>query len=72
MKTYHRLVRRRVEAALQLRMSGRPPTFLDRRGISPDMDDPFDDAPVEIIDLATGPFERQFAQPRSPGRSRRR
>jgi hypothetical protein len=67
-KTFLRLRRPRLEAALRLRLRpGQPPPSLDRRSREPD---PFDDAPVEIIDLATGPFTRRF--PDLAERSRRR
>jgi hypothetical protein len=53
MKVYRRLVRRRVEGALRLRLkdTGRP---------EPIEDDPLEHVPVEVIDLETGPFEARF------------
>jgi hypothetical protein len=71
MKTYLRLRRPRLEAALRLSVR-QAPLGLDRRGfVAPD---PFDDVPVEVIDLATGPFEQRFPDlaQRSRARSRGR
>ena len=71
MKTFLRIRRNRLEAALRIRMHPLPPIGLDRRRwVAPD---PFDDVPSEVIDLATGPFERRFPDlaTRSRDRSRR-
>ena len=54
MKTYTRIARRRLEAALRLRTTTRNP-------VVPVMDDPVE-LPAEIIDLGTGPFERRFPE----------
>ena len=48
MKTYRRIVRRRLEAALKLRV------------VVPEPDAPIEGVPSEVIDLATGPFEARF------------
>lgn len=50
MKTYARIARRRIEAALRLSTS---------RRVVPVMDDPIE-LPAEVIDLATGPYEARF------------
>jgi hypothetical protein len=50
MKTYARIARRRLEAALRLTTS---------RRVVPVMDDPIE-LPAEIVDLATGPFQSRF------------
>ncbi|RMH41017.1 MAG: hypothetical protein D6689_12090 [Deltaproteobacteria bacterium] len=52
MKTYARIARRRIEAALRLHLDGRRP-------VEPVMNDPIE-LPAEIIDLATGPYELRF------------
>ena len=70
MKTYLKLRRPRIEAALRLSVRQPPPFTLDRRGfVDPD---PFDDVPIEVIDLATGPFERRFPDLAQRSRSRSR
>ena len=56
MTKYRRLVRRRVEAAFKLSLRPTPPP----RGPVARMDDLSDEAPVEVIDLATGPYEARF------------
>jgi hypothetical protein len=55
MKTYARIARRRIQASLRLRME-------TGHGVVPVMDDPVEDLPVEVIDLATGPFELRFPE----------
>ncbi len=62
MKSYRRIVKRRVEAALRVQM---------RRGhgVAPVVARPIDPVPVEVIDLATGPFVERF--PDLPLRSRK-
>jgi hypothetical protein len=65
MKTYRKIVRRRLEAALSLSM--RSPGRAT--GPVPRMDPPIE-LPSEVIDLATGPFEARF--PDLGARSRRR
>ena len=62
MKSYARIVKRRVEAALRLRV---------RRdaSVTPTLDGPVEPVPVEVIDLATGPFVERF--PDLPVRSRK-
>ena len=63
MKTYARIARRRLEAALRLRTTTR------NRLVSL-MDEPIE-LPAEIIDLGTGPFEQRFpelAAKRKPGK----
>jgi len=50
MKTYARIARRRIEAALRI---------TTRRRIVPVMDDPIE-LPAEVIDLATGPYQARF------------
>ena len=62
--TYRRLVRRRVEAALRLRL--RP-----ARGPEPVMDMP-DELPAEIIDLASGPLAQRFPALAERSRARKR
>jgi len=52
MKTYTTIARRRLEAALRLGTN-------KRNRIEPVMDEPIE-LPAEIIDLASGPFERRF------------
>lgn len=66
MKQYRRLVRRRVEAAFKLSLRPTPPP----RGPVPYLDGFDDEPPVEIIDLATGPYEARF--PDLAARSRAR
>ena len=58
---YRRIVRRRIEAALRVKMR--------KNGPHPVMDDPIEMAP-EVIDLATGTLEAPA--PRSVQRSWRR
>jgi hypothetical protein len=53
-KTYRRMVRRRVEAALRLRLRPGSPASI--------MDQPLDAIPPEVIDLHTGPFESRFPE----------
>lgn len=53
MKVYRRLVRRRVEGALRVRLK-------DRGTPQPIEDDPLEHVPVEVIDLASGPFQERF------------
>lgn len=55
MKTFRRIVRRRVEAAFQVRVRPAPPP-------RPRMDPPAAAVPPEIIDLATGPFANRFPE----------
>jgi hypothetical protein len=62
--TYRKLVRRRVEAALRLRIS-------PARRLEPTMDAP-DELPAEIIDLASGPFAQRFPALAERSRSRKR
>ena len=50
MKTYARIARRRIEAALRI---------TTRRRVVPVMDDPIE-LPAEVIDLATGPYQARF------------
>lgn len=62
MKSYAQIVKRRVEAALRVRV---------RRNadVAPVVAGPVAPVPVEIIDLATGPFVERF--PDLPLRSRK-
>jgi len=53
MKSYKRIVKRRVEAALRIRMR-------DEESVAPVADRPADPVPVEVIDLATAPFTKRF------------
>ena len=55
MKKFRRIVRRRVEAAFQVRMRPQPP-------VRPSMDRPHQSVPAEVIDLATGPFNDRFPE----------
>lgn len=50
MKTYARIARRRLEAALRLTTRSR---------VVPVMDEPIE-LPAEVIDLASGPFRARF------------
>ncbi len=54
MKKFSRISRRRLEAALRIRIEGRD------FDVEPVIDDPHDCLPAEVIDLATGPFELRF------------
>ena len=54
MKTYARIARRRLEAALRLHVE-------TRNRVVPVMDDPIE-LPAEIIDLGTGPFQARFPE----------
>lgn len=51
-RTYRRLRRRRLEAALRLRMARAP--------VRPTEAPSFDPVPPEVVDLATGPFRASF------------
>jgi len=66
MKTYFRIVRRRVEAAFRLTVRPAPPAA----PLEVVMDPPVE-LPSEIIDLASGPFSARFpdlaARRRGPG-----
>lgn len=60
MKTYARIARRRLEAALRL---------TTRNRVVPVMDDPIE-LPAEVVDLATGPYEARFPELASNRRKR--
>ena len=50
MKTYARIARRRLEAALRI---------TNRRRVAPVMLDPIE-LPAEVVDLASGPYQARF------------
>jgi hypothetical protein len=52
MKTYARIARRRLEAALRLQTG-------TRHRVTPVIDDLIE-LPAEIVDLATGPYQARF------------
>jgi len=64
MKTYTRIARRRLEAALRLRVE-------TSNNVVPMMDEPIE-LPAEIVDLATGPFQVRFPDLARASRKRKK
>jgi len=58
MRKYARIARRRVEAAFKLRID----RTHKQHPIEPRMDEPLGEIPTEVVDLATGPFQRRFPE----------